>query len=141
MGQLKNLFEKKELGGMGYTQKRIDLARQKEPENYLTLCQKLFYGKVYSEPVGFSNKDPSISDFDKMILPIVETGSLLGMFGGGIPCDENCLGYTPIPVEEFSIDGDDIRCQRCVPKPVLDKFGGWEKLRNHVLNFNKEKQK
>jgi len=116
MGLLKSLFTKKESKRTGYTQEEISLARQNEPENYVTICQKMFYGKVFGRGTTFSNRDPNMSDLDKMILPGIMAGSIVG----GIPCDESCPGYTAIPVEPFSLpNGDVVSCQRFIPREML----------------------
>ena len=141
MGWLKNLFTKKDPAQKktGHTQEEIDLARQNEPEGYVTVCQKLFYGKASGRPTAFSSQDPSMSDLDKMILPNIMAGSIMGIGGGGVVCNESCPGYTPIPVEPFSLpNGDVIRCQRYIPKEMLKD--GWETLRDFTLNYDKQKQ-
>lgn len=143
MGLLKSLFAKKEPERTGYTREEIELARQSEPEGYVTLCQKLLYGKMNGRPTTFSNRDPDMSDLDRMVLPNIMAGSVMGMFDGGVVCGESCPGYTPIPVEDFPLVSrgkDVVRCQRYIPKPLLDKFGGWEGLRNYALGLDQERQ-
>jgi hypothetical protein len=118
----------------GHTQEEIDAARGSEPEDYITTCQKLFYGKVTGRPMALSNQDPNMSELDQMILPNIMAGSMMGIVGGGIVCDETCPGFTPIPVEPFALPGGDVvRCQRYIPKEMLAK--GWEELREYALNY------
>jgi hypothetical protein len=140
MGWLKSLFVKKESERTGYTGEEIELTRQSEPEGYVTVCQKMFLDKVYGRTSVFSNQDPNMNDLDRMVLPTIMAGSI-SIFGG-IPCNESCPGYIPIPVEHFPlVPGgiDVVRCQRYIPKPVLEKFGGWEGLRNYALSLGQEK--
>ena len=136
MKWLKNLLKPEEVGP---TKEEIEVARQSEPAEYVTICQKLLIGKMTGRPTGFSNQDPNMSDLDKMILPSIMAGSMTGMFGGGLVCDESCPGYTPVPVEPFPLvtgSNDVVRCQRFVPNDLLDKFGGWEGLREYALGLH-----
>lgn len=140
MNWFKNLFKKepKQTKHSQPTREEVEIARQGESAEYITICQKLLLGKITGRPIGFSNQDPNMSALDKMILPNVMAGSIMGMFGGGVVCDESCPGYTPIPVEAFPLApgaNDVVRCQRFVPKNLLEKFGGWEGFRKFALNL------
>jgi len=110
---------------------------KQEDDKYVTLCQKMFYqkAKVIRSPLKFSDDDPSISDLDRKILPTIMAGSILG----SVSCDKNCPGYTPIPVEPFSLpNGEVVRCQRYIPKEMLRK--GWDVLREYALNFGSKRK-
>ncbi len=141
MKWLKNLF-KKEPKKVGNTKEEIEVARQSEPVGYETICQKFLIGRMTGKSIGFSSQDPNMSVLDRMILPHIMTGTMMGMFGGGVVCDESCPGYTPLPVEDFPLipDGPDVvRCQRFVPKDLLNRFGGWEGLREYAINLPKDR--
>jgi hypothetical protein len=117
------------------TKEEIEDARQSEPAEYITFCQRLLLLKTTGKHFGFSSRDTSA--FDKIIFPNVLV-SITRMLGGKgiIICNKNCPGYTPIPVEEFSLtSGLVVRCQRLVPKELLEKFGGWEGLRKSALEI------
>jgi len=124
----------------GYTKEEIDMARENEPEGYTTACQRIFYSKLENgSPIVLSTKDPDMSKLDLMVIPHVIIGSLIGgtmgITEGGIACDESCPGFTPIPIEPFTLpNGDVVRCQRFIPGELLSK--GWDTFRNYTVNFD-----
>ena len=106
-----------------------------EGGDYITLCSRFFLSKIKRDHrIMVSSEDPSLSETDKKVFYYI----LPGMIIGSIHCNENCPGYTPIPVEPFRMPGaDTVRCQRYTPKYMLDK-GGWEGLRSSAVEYHKQ---
>jgi hypothetical protein len=125
-----DLFTRKEQKNL--TPEKIDLAKQNESKDYVTICQKTFNNKIAGKGLTIFTGDPNLSDLDRMVLPTI----MVGFFSGQIPCNEVCPGYTPIPGDPiFFPNGDEVACQRYIPKEMLKD--GWEAFREYVTNFKK----
>ncbi len=130
-----------QLEGIGYTREEIDVARESEAQikRYIPICGYIYAATAMGREVSLSSENPNMSDLDKMVLIRIKAAQLAYGHSHFVHCDQNCPGYTPIPVEEFSIGSDRVICKRLIPEPMVpnDTVEEWERLRQKAQNFNK----
>jgi len=109
-----------------------------ERKDYIPLCTLYFFSQAGGEPFRVDSNNDYLSELDRMVLPHFMAGAVAGAMlglGGGVPCDKNCPGYTPLPVDDFPIDKHYVRCKRFIPKNMVpnDTKEEWEVLREYTL--------
>jgi len=128
MNRLKKLLWRKKVNTSSE-----DHAEIKEGKDYIPLCSRLFLQHIFGGSLKIDSNDSSLSNIDRAVMPRIMASAIVGQ---SIPCDEECPGYTPIPVEPFPQPGTPniIRCQRFVPQKILDHVNhDWERLREEFI--------
>ncbi|GEM_PF-6690032 len=125
MGLISKLFGK---SNQEYLGKKVEF----EKEDYIPLCTLYFFSQVSGKPFIVDSNNNYWSGLDKRVLPRIMVGAILG---SGIPCDQTCPGYTPLPVDDFPVDIHYVRCKRFIPKNMVphDTKEEWEVLREYAL--------
>ena len=131
-----------ELIGRLHTQEEIDAARKSEEkiQGYIPLCGYIFLKTAMGEVATVSSENPNMGDLDKMVVIRIKAAQLAYGHTYFVHCNQDCPGYTPIPVDDFSIGRDIVICKRIIPEPIVpnDTVEEWEELRQKARALNIE---